>query len=152
MSFLANIFGPAIGDTVKGIGEGIGGLAIKLRTAITGIDPAAKAKLEKTIVELEHLSMAAQNEVNVAQAQHKSVFVAGARPFIMWVCGFGLGWQFVLQPIMNWGLYLYSSNTGIVIVPAPEIPIADLLTLLAGMLGFGGMRTYEKQKGIQNNH
>lgn len=88
MSFLSNIFGPAIGETVKGIGEGVGTLAKDLRTAITGeISPDKRAELEELAARAESMAMQGQTAINKIEAGHKSIFVAGWRPFIGWVCG-----------------------------------------------------------------
>jgi phenylpyruvate tautomerase PptA (4-oxalocrotonate tautomerase family) len=82
--------------------------------------------------------------VNKEEAKHKSIFVAGWRPFIGWTCGVALAYHFVLAPLIIFGIAWYGS-------PVPEIPTFDmdsLMTVLLGMLGLGGLRTYEKQKGL----
>ncbi len=144
MSFLGKIFGSGIGEVATGIGS----LAISLRTAITGVDPAKKAELDRLLVELEGLGQQAQTEVNKIEAGHKSIFVAGWRPFVGWVCGFGLGYQFIALPLIGWAMAVWSPE----IIPPPQLNIADLLTLLAGMLGFGAMRTWEKKNDVQDKH
>ncbi len=85
----------------------------------------------------------AQVELNKIEAQHRSRFVAGWRPFTGWVCGFALLYSFIIRDIIAWGLRLYNPN----IEPPPELAMEHLLTVLLGMLGLGGMRTYEKLKG-----
>lgn len=85
-----------------------------------------------------------QLEVNAAEAKHRSIFVAGWRPFVGWTCGVALCWHFVLAPLIIFG-------AGYAGVPLPELPTFDmdsLMTVLLGMLGLGGLRTYEKQKGL----
>ena len=85
-----------------------------------------------------------QLEINKTEASHKSIFVAGWRPFIGWTCGIALAWHFVLAPVTMF-ICAYLS------VEIPELPNFDmgsLMTVLMGMLGLGGLRTYEKQKGI----
>ena len=89
----------------------------------------------------------AQIAVNQEQARHPSVFVAGARPAIMWICAFGLGWQFVFQPICVWALAIWATDLTI-----PIIPTEGLMTLTLSLLGLGGMRSFEKSKGIQRNN
>lgn len=79
----------------------------------------------------------AQLAVNQAEASSGNWFVAGWRPYIGWICGTGLGYQFLVYPIL--------------IAFVPEIVPLDtstLLTLLLGMLGLGGLRTAEKFKGV----
>ena len=87
-----------------------------------------------------------QLEINAQQAKHSSVFVAGARPFIMWVCGVALLWQFLLQPMATWTLLAFAEPGSV--PPFPELDIGPLMTLLLGMLGLGGLRTYEKRLGV----
>lgn len=85
-----------------------------------------------------------QLEVNRAEAAHKSLFVAGWRPFVGWTCGIALAWHFVGQPLVVFGIALAG-------VDAPELPtfeMESLLTVLLGMLGLGGLRTFEKTRGV----
>jgi hypothetical protein len=89
----------------------------------------------------------AQIAVNQEQARHASIFVAGARPAIMWICAFGLGWQFVFQPICVWAMAVWATDLTI-----PIIPTEGLMTLTLSLLGLGGMRSFEKTKGIQRNN
>jgi len=89
----------------------------------------------------------AQSEVNLAQAKHASLFVAGARPAIMWICALGLMWSFFLGPIANWLIWTFSMD----IVP-PDINTEGLMTLTLSMLGLGGMRSFEKFQGVARNN
>jgi hypothetical protein len=102
----------------------IGGLAWEIREAIKGkeLDP-------KTIIEL-------QAEINKIEAQHRSLFVSGWRPFIGWICGFAFAFHYIVMPLLQ-------SYTDIKIV---EFDTNSLFTVLMGMLGLGGLRTYEKLK------
>jgi len=102
----------------------IGGLAWEIREAIKGkeLDP-------KTIIEL-------QAEINKIEAQHRSLFVSGWRPFIGWICGFAFAFHYIVMPLLQ-------SYTDIEIV---EFDTNSLFTVLMGMLGLGGLRTYEKLK------
>jgi hypothetical protein len=85
-----------------------------------------------------------QLEINKAEAQHKSIFVAGWRPFIGWTCGIALAWHFVLQPLIMFLSVLF----GFTLPELPAFDMGSLMTVLMGMLGLGGLRTYEKQKGL----
>ena len=89
----------------------------------------------------------AQIDVNKEQAKHPSIFVAGARPSIMWICAFGLGWQFVFQPIAVWYMALTASP-----IVLPIIPTEGLLSLTLALLGLGGMRTFEKRTNTHRNN
>ncbi|MCK0068024.1 3TM-type holin [Kordiimonas laminariae] len=87
----------------------------------------------------------AQMEINKTEAKHLSVFVAGWRPFIGWVCGFALMWHFMGFDILNWVRVAFFPE-------APEPPALGgsetLVTVLLSMLGLGGLRTVEKLKGV----
>jgi hypothetical protein len=85
-----------------------------------------------------------QLEINKKEAEHQSIFVAGWRPAIGWICGGALGWNYILQPIIAW---LAVAN-GFDLAEAPQLDTAELTTILLGMLGLGGLRTYEKRLGV----
>jgi len=91
-----------------------------------------------------HEAAMAQVEVNKAEAQHRSIFVAGWRPFIGWTCGVALAYHFVLAPLIVFGVAWYGAE----IPESPTFDMDSLMTVLLGMLGLGGMRTFEKAKGI----
>lgn len=88
----------------------------------------------------------AQMEVNKKEAVHENLFVAGWRPAVGWTCTTGLAYQFILHPFLSWAAVMNE-----VPIP-PDIDMGALMTLLAGMLGLGGLRTYEKFKGVQGRH
>jgi len=106
---------------------------------------AAEAKLELLKMQQsgELAQIAAQLEVNKIEAQHNSVFVAGWRPSIGWVCSCALAYQYLLRPIIS-TLFIIMGH------PMPEMPALDanLWELVFGMLGLGTLRTFEKMKGI----
>ena len=70
-------------------------------------------------------------------------FRGGWRPAAGWVCVFGLGYQFILQPILPWAVSL----TGHTVPPLPAVDNETLMALLMGMLGLGGLRSFERGKG-----
>ena len=86
----------------------------------------------------------AQINVNAAEAASGSFFKGGWRPCIGWICGIAFGYHFVLQPVIIFVVALI----GIEIPDLPKFEMNTLLTVLGGMLGIGGLRTYEKQKGL----
>lgn len=111
-------------------------------------DPNERAR-EKAAVELQLVTAAnsallAQIEVNKTEAASSSVFVAGWRPFVGWACGAGLTVPTVVIPLLSWA----GSVAGMTMPPPPEIDTAILLQLLFGMLGLGGLRTFEKSRGV----
>ena len=101
-----------------------GNLAWEIREAIKGkeLDP-------NEIIEL-------QTKINEIEASHRTVFVAGWRPFIGWVCGVALAYNFVIRDLFIW-------ITKTADAP-PALQMEHLMTVLLGMLGLGGLRTYEK--------
>ena len=103
-----------------------GNLAWEIREAIKGkeLDPNELIQI--------------QTKINEIEAQHRTVFVAGWRPFIGWVCGVALAYNFVIRDLFIWALKPE-------IVP-PALQMEHLMTVLLGMLGLGGLRTYEKVK------
>ena len=85
-----------------------------------------------------------QIEINKAEAQHKSIFVSGWRPFIGWTCGIALCWHFVLAPVT----LFVCAYLNVVIPELPTFDMGSLMTVLMGMLGLGGLRSFEKYKGL----
>lgn len=125
---------------IGAIASGIGSLAKDIRSAITGEpSPEKMLELQAKLMELDNLANQAQTEVNKMEAAHRSIFVAGWRPFIGWICGFGVGTKFVFIPIGVWLCSLFGVEATI-----PNIDTSELLTLVFGMLGLGGLRTFEK--------
>jgi len=113
---------------ILGLGkkDDISGLGLEIRELLKGkeIDP-------QKLIEL-------QAEINKIEAQHRTIFVAGWRPFIGWVCGVALAYNFILRDLLVWFI-------GPEQVP-PALQMEHLMTVLIGMLGLGGMRTFEKFK------
>ena len=97
--------------------------------------------------------MLGQLEVNKAEAQHKSIFVAGWRPFIGWVGGFALAYAGVVYPILTW-VWKYLEVTGKVpegMEAPPLIEVGILGTIVTGMLGIGTMRSVDKRNKVQTD-
>ena len=112
-------------------------------------EAAAKARREIEAELTKHLAELdlAQAQTNLEQAKHPSIFIAGARPAIMWICAFGLGWQFVFQPVAVWIFSVMGSD-----LVLPMIETEGLMSLTLSLLGLGSMRSFEKFKGIQRNN
>ena len=97
-----------------------------------------------TMAEKHALQLAkGQIETNKEQAKHPSLFVAGARPAIMWICALGLLTQFFIMPIAEWATAIWMPD-----VTLPSLATGELMTLTLSLLGLGGMRSYEKSKGV----
>jgi hypothetical protein len=106
---------------------------------------AAKAKLEMEARLLEAATTQAsqQAEINKVEASHQSIFVSGWRPYIGWVCGMAIAWAFLLAPMLSWLLPVVG-----VVAAVPPLQTEFLLELVFAMLGLGGLRTFEKLKGV----
>lgn len=133
-----------------GLLNGISGLINTIR----GKSPedAAKmaelaAKYQSDILAADTAQAQAQAQVNQAEASNPNIFVAGWRPFIGWVCGFGLLSQFIVAPFATWIAGLCGKP-----IAFPSLDLGTLLTLLLGMLGLGAMRSYDKTNGVSNGH
>ena len=103
----------------------------------------AQAQFKTTIISNEHEIQKAQIEVNNTSAKHSSVFVAGARPFILWVCGFAIAYACILRPLM-FDIAMLSGSSFYM----PKLDDELLSTALFGLLGLGGLRTFEKSKKV----
>jgi hypothetical protein len=109
-------------------------------------DPAAKAAAELELLKMTQegdlKQVLAQLEINAAEAANPSLFVAGGRPFFLWVGGVGFGYAVLIQPLLTW-LSLINNW------PVPPLLDTDLLwVVVSGLLGISGLRTFEKAKGV----
>jgi roadblock/LC7 domain-containing protein len=103
----------------------------------------ARLDMEAALVNAANDAAMAQVEVNKIEAAHPSIFVAGWRPAIGWVCAAGLAWAFVFAPVASWGLVVSGVKAEL-----PDIRTDYLLELVIAMLGMGGLRTFEKMRGV----
>ena len=107
-------------------------------------------ELATQLAQNEHALITGQLEINKEEAKHESRFVAGWRPAVGWTCTFGLGYQIILRPIMQNIVNITDAfvSADLSAVEMVSLNLETLLTLLLGMLGIGGARTYEKMKGV----
>ena len=131
MSLIASLIGPVSGILDKVIP-----------------DSDMKAKLAHEIATMydNHAQQAllAQLEINKAEAASGSLFKGGWRPAVGWVCALAFAYHYLLQPLL---VFILTASG----VDLPELPVFDmstLLTVLGGLLGIGGLRSYEKTKGL----
>lgn len=106
-------------------------------------DPEAKAQAAKELRDSLRSWDQGQTGINEREAQHPSLFVAGWRPYIGWICGFALTFHYVLAPLAMWVGFIVGH-------PLPKPPAFDtgVYELVFAMLGIGGLRTYEKITGV----
>lgn len=143
-------------------------------------DDLTTSKEEKLQIALKEKAMEVglmqgQIEINKEEARHGSIFVAGWRPFIGWVGGLALAYQFLIYPLLVWAWSLLQAyqvipcvdpelakhiadvvqvtkdNVGCTVEPPPTLPSGALFSIVTGMLGIGGMRSYDKLKNT-NTH
>jgi|TARA_R110000796_G_scaffold38080_5_gene96149 hypothetical protein len=131
MSLITSLVGPVTGLLDKFIEDKDQKSALAHEIATMGERHAQEALL-------------AQLEINKAEAASGSLFKGGWRPFVGWICGFALLYHFILSPLIIFIVTL----SGATIPPLPEFDMGSLMTVLLGMLGIGGLRTFEKQKGL----
>lgn len=119
-------------------------------------DPEAKARANLEMMQIKQaeafkeLEVALQEQqmqadINKVEAASDNIFVAGPRPFIMWICGVAFGLQFVLFPLMVFIAQMFGK-----LLQVPVLPLEALMTVLLGTLGLGGYRSWEKIKGVRN--
>lgn len=133
MSILGSLFAKSATDAVAALGNVFDQL-------FTSDEERAQAQIVLTkIAQQPHLLQA---EINKVEAAHRSIFVAGWRPFIGWICGLGILWAFIGHPLFEWIVALKSLD----VVP-PSINTDHLLELVLALLGLGALRTAEKLTG-----
>ncbi|MGL5753212.1 MAG: 3TM-type holin [Paraclostridium sp.] len=128
----------------------IGNILTAAREAITGekiVDPIEKAKIDLQLENLNQALINGQLLINQEEAKHPSLFVSGWRPFIGWVCGTALAFQFLVTPILMWVCLALN----VVIPIPPTLDLGNLMTILGGLLGLGTLRTFEKVKKVERN-
>lgn len=126
-------------DAINPLGAIVGKVLDKLFP-----DPAERIKAELELRTLDLTAELAQMEVNKAEAQSGSWFVAGWRPFIGWVCGAAFAYKFIVQPFLVFAVVAFGVPLKTHLLPA--LDWTEISAVLLGMLGLGTLRTYEKVK------
>jgi hypothetical protein len=137
-----------IGSIIEGVGKVAGDLYTTDKERLEMALEERKLALEEK--KIDQATDLAQVGINKIEAASTSLFVSGWRPAVGWVGVAGLTYQFLGYPLMQW---MWAFGQGVDIIPKglaapPDLQIEHLMTLLAGLLGFGGMRSFEKSKGI----
>ena len=109
-------------------------------------DEEKRRRFEAAMIKTLRKSDLAEKEIAKIQAQHKSVFVAGWRPFIGWICGAAMVYHFLIFPLLS---PFVMSVTG---VEMAMLEWEELSIILMSLLGFGAMRSYEKFKKVARNN
>jgi len=120
-----------LGNVAKEVAGGLDSLFTSDEERMEG-----KAKIE-AIMQQPHVLQAM---ANIEEAKHKSMYVAGWRPAIGWICAIGIGYQFILLPIVGMVLAIFSPEAVL-----PVLQVEAMMTLVLSLLGLGGMRSYEKR-------
>lgn len=146
--FISSLFAGGVGDVVEKVGDAIhkNVTTDKERIALDNEAKKAEQDFNLKLAEMDTDLAKGQQKVNEIEAASTNWFVAGARPAAMWVCVFGLAYEFVLKPFAAWGALNWGWQA------PPSIDLSTLNTLLFGMLGLGSMRTFEKVKGVAGQH
>ena len=137
---------------IGGILEGVGKIAGDL---ITTDKEKMQLELEGRKLDLEQARIdqatdLAQVEVNKIEAGSSNLFVSGWRPAVGWVGVAGVAYQFLGYPLMQW-VWAFGQGVDLIpkgLAPPPDLQTDQLMVLLSGLLGFGGMRSFEKSKGV----
>lgn len=122
------------------------------------LSPDLKAQLQQQLtmanIDMEKAELAAnvaqlqgQLAVDQEEAKSHSIFVAGWRPFVGWVCGTALAYAYVIQPLLSFTLSAFHHP-----VTLPDLNLDTMSTILLGMLGLAGARTVEKVMGVPNTN
>jgi hypothetical protein len=135
--------------SIIGIGEiaqAVGGIVNKFLPDKSQEEKDALTR-ELAQLQFDQAVIQSQTDTNKAEASNNSVFVAGWRPFVGWVCGCAFAWAFVAGPLVSYAARLLGAT-----VALPVLDLSQLSPVLMGMLGLGAMRTVEKVNGIKAGH
>lgn len=129
------------------IGDILGPVITKVLDFIP--DPAEKARqaqaLTEAVMDADQKMIAAQNAINLAEAQSDNIFKSGWRPYVGWACGFGLSLQIIIFPFAQWGTALFGYHPAL-----PTIDSGLITSYLVPLLGLGAYRSYEKVNNATN--
>lgn len=132
-------------NPIGAIVEAVGGVIDSLHTS-----DKERLDAEVELRKIDASLLTAQTEVNKAEAQHASIFVAGWRPAIGWTGAAAMAYQFLLYPMLVWAWSLMQARGWVPaeLQPPPMLDTDALWVILSGMLGIAGMRTVEKVKAV----
>jgi len=135
LGILASMFGGGIAEPLKAVGNIVDDL-------FTSDDE--RLSHEEVLLRIAQRPGFVQAEINKVEAAHRSLFVAGWRPFIGWVCGAALAWNYIIQPLFSWATIAFMDSPPI---PPPTLSLGELMPVVMGLLGLGAIRGVEKLAG-----
>jgi hypothetical protein len=138
----------AVGSLLGGAGQ----FLKDIRTALTGKEPLDATKAAELALKAQDLELQAMNasnalltgqmDINKVEAASTNLFIAGWRPALGWTCAAIFAYNYIIAPLL-------------MLIPGVMLPALDfgaIMPVLLGMLGLGGLRSYEKVKGAAGNH
>ena len=130
MTWLSNLVGGSIGEVAGGVAEAIDRF----------VETAEEKKAAELLITKVHQEPDKwQAEINKIEARHRSLFVAGWRPAVGWICVCALAWGWIIGPIAQ---FIFSDKT------MPAIEIGQAISLIMALLGMGALRSYEKKNNL----
>ena len=126
-------------------------------------DPAAKAAAQLELLKMQQngdlAQLAAETDLaklqiqtNVEEAKHANIFISGWRPAVGWTCAAAFAYSYVLLPFAQFLVFTFGTTAmAEQLKLAPTLELSEMLPVLFGMLGLGGLRTVEKVKGAEGN-
>lgn len=129
-------------ELIKAVSTPITAIGNILDSLFTSDDE--KLSRAEIMARIQQQPQLAQTEINKIEAQHRSLFVAGWRPFIGWVCGINLAYLVCIRDWLVWGATVLHMN---IVVP-PPVGMDMTIELVIALLGLGGLRTFEKIQGV----
>ncbi len=130
MGFITKMLGGSIIDGAKGIAD--------IVDKFVETDEEKKAA-QIVFQKLQQKPDELQAEINKIEAGHRSLFVAGWRPAVGWICVFALGWGWIIAPVLQ---FIWPNKV------MPAIEMGQAISLVMALLGMGALRTYEKQNSV----
>jgi hypothetical protein len=107
-----------------------------------------RVQMEAELIQAANQESMAQIEVNKIEASHSSIFVAGWRPFIGWVCGISLALLYIPMAVIGTALWAWACIEAGALVARPELGTAEVIALVLSLLGMSTLRSREKALGV----
>ena len=126
-------------------------------------DPEKQAEAQRALLQMQQngeLALLAsetdlaklQIQTNVEEAKHANIFVSGWRPAVGWTCAAAFAYSYVLLPFAQFLVFTFGTSEMVgQLKLAPKLELSEMLPVLFGMLGLGGLRTVEKVKNVEGN-